>query len=331
MRALVVAPYWPAREGWGEDWRLALEAEGHAVRCVGYRRLNPLYKNKGLKAVYQGWIRRGILARAAAWKPDLVLVFKGESFSASFIHALRRASGAVIVNVFVDNPLFSTPFEHIEPYDLFCTKEPYAIEALRRVGLGNLHYLPCHCTPVLDHPPEPTPEERERFAVEIGFTGNYYPYRGRFFLELRDLPIRIWGRGWERAPNALRHLLAGRPAWGREKFLSFSLPKIVLNLHHPLNDILGVNDRLFQVASCGGFQLTDQREDVGRMFTEGKEIVTYRDASECRRRIEYYLAHPEERAEIAAAGRRRAHQDHTVSERLRELLAALRERSLFPG
>ena len=331
MRALVVVPYWPPREGWGEDWRLALEADGHRVRCVGYRRLNPLYKNKGLKTLYQRWIRRAILARAVEWRPDLVLVFKGESLPPEYIRAMKRATGAVIVNVFVDNPLFTTPFEHIEPYDLFCTKEPYAIEALRRVGLGNLHYLPCHCSPVVDRAPEPTPEERKRFAVEIGFTGNYYPYRGRFFVELKDLPIRIWGRGWERAPGPVRHLVAGRPVWGRDKLLSFSLPRIVLNLHHPLNDILGVNDRLFQVASCGGFQLTDQREDVGRMFTEGKEIVTYRDASECRRRIEYYLAHPEERAEIAAAGRRRAHQDHTVSERLRELLAALRERSLFPG
>ena len=328
MRALVVVPYWPPREGWGEDWRLALEAEGHAVRCLGYRRLNPLYKNKGFKTLYQRWIRRAILARAVEWKPDLVLVFKGESLSPEFIHEMKHATGAVIVNVFVDNPLFTTPFEHIEPYDLFCTKEPYAIEALRRVGLTNLYYLPCHCAPAIHRPVEPTAEERRRFAVKVGFTGNYYPYRGRFFAELTDLPITIWGRGWERAPATVRALAAGGPVWGRAKLLSYSLPNIVLNLHHPLNDILGVNDRLFEVASCGGFQLTDRREDVGRMFEVGKEIVTYQDAGDCRRLIEYYLAHPDERAAIAAAGQRRAHQDHTVSLRLAELLGALEQRPL---
>jgi spore maturation protein CgeB len=163
--------------------------------------------------------------------------------------------------------------------------------------------------------------------VDIGFTGNYYPYRGRFFAELSDLPITIWGRGWEGAPSEIRRLVTGGPAWGREKLLSFSLPKIVLNLHHPLNDILGVNDRLFEVASCGGFQLTDWREDVGRMFEEGKEIVVYRDADDCRRLVEYYLRHPEQRAAIAAAGQRRAHENHTVSLRLTEIMTTLRNRA----
>ncbi len=324
MRALVVAPYWPPREGWGEDWRLALEADGHSVRCVGYRRLSPLYKNKGVKTIYQRWIRRGILALAAEWKPNLVLVLKGESFRPAFIHALRDASGAAIVNVFIDNPLYSIPFELIELYDLFCTKERYAIETLRRVGLKNLRYLPCHCVPTLHYAPEPTPDEEKRFSAEIGFTGNYYPYRGRFFAELADLPITIWGRGWDQASPQVRAGWAGRSAWGREKPLSYSLPKIVLNLHHPLNDIFGVNERLFEVASCGGFQLTDWREDVGRMFEVGKEIVTYQDAADCRRLIEYYLGHPDERAAIAAAGQRRAHREHTVSLRLAELLAMLR-------
>ncbi len=327
MRALVVVPYWPPREGWGEDWRSALQADGHSVRCVGYRRLNPLYKNKGVKTLYQRWIRRGILALAVEWKPNLVLVFKGESLPPEFIRAMKQASGAVMVNVFIDNPLLTTPFTQIEPYDLFCTKERYAIEALRRVGLTNLYYLPCHCAPALHEPPQPTPEEEKRFSADIGFTGNYYPYRGRFFAELADLPITIWGRGWERAPSSVRSLAAS-PAWGREKLLSYSLPKIVLNLHHPLNDILGVNERLFEVASCGGFQLTDGREDVGRMFEMGKEIVTYHDAADCRRLIEYYLGRPDERAAIAAAGQRRAHHDHTVSLRLAEVLATLRERSL---
>lgn len=327
MRALVVVPYWPPREGWGEDWRLALEAEGHAVRCVGYRRLSPFYKNKGLKTLYQRWIRRGILALATEWKPNLVLVFKGEALPPEFIRAMKRATAAMMVNVFIDNPLFTAPFNQIEPYDLFCTKERYAIEALRRVGLTNLHYLPCHCAPTVHQAPQPTPEEEKRFSVRIGFTGNYYPYRGQFFAELRDLPVTIWGRGWESAPASVRPLAAERPVWGREKLLSYSLPKIVLNLHHPLNDILGVNERLFEVASCGGFQLTDRREDVGRMFEVGKEIVTYQDAADCRRLVEYYLEHPDERAAIAAAGQRRAHRDHTVSLRLAELLAALPERS----
>ena len=43
------------------------------------------------------------------------------------------------------------PFERIEPYDLFFTKERYALRALEHVGLKNLHYLPLYCVPDLHH------------------------------------------------------------------------------------------------------------------------------------------------------------------------------------
>ena len=42
-----------------------------------------------------------------------------------------------------DNPLWMIPFECIAAYDVFFTKERYALRALEAVGLENLHYLLC--------------------------------------------------------------------------------------------------------------------------------------------------------------------------------------------
>ena len=47
------------------------------------------------------------------------------------------------------------PFEHIEPYDLFFTKERYALRQLELVGLKNLRYLPLYCVPAFQHPGGP--------------------------------------------------------------------------------------------------------------------------------------------------------------------------------
>ena len=51
------------------------------------------------------------------------------------------------------------PFESIEAYDLFLTKERYALRSLESVGLRNLYYLPLYCVPEMHHPVTPTPAE----------------------------------------------------------------------------------------------------------------------------------------------------------------------------
>ena len=70
---------------------------------------------------------------------------------------------------FPDNPLWMIPFECIEAYDAFFTKERYALHALEQAGLCNLHYLPMYCVPEMHHPIELTPEETRRYAAPLSF------------------------------------------------------------------------------------------------------------------------------------------------------------------
>ena len=68
------------------------------------------------------------------------------------------------------------PFDGIEAYDIFFTKERYALRALEGVGLRNLHYLPMYCVPAMHHPVELTPEEQLRYARPLSFVGSRYAY-----------------------------------------------------------------------------------------------------------------------------------------------------------
>src|SRR6266704_5751157 len=148
MRWLIVLPF-DRPQHMGVDFRDELEAMGHEVRTFAYRRDNPLYKNRGTKAPYQRWILRGLERRCRAWRPDAVLVMKGGPIPPDFIRRVKSAVGTLFLNVFPDNPLLMIPFECIEAYDLFFTKERYALRALESVGLRNLHYLPLYCVPDL--------------------------------------------------------------------------------------------------------------------------------------------------------------------------------------
>jgi spore maturation protein CgeB len=326
MRWLIVLPF--DRPGhMGVDFADELRALGHEVRTFAYRRDNTLYKNTGSKALYQRWIAQRLRGVGLAWRPELTLVIKGGPFDAEFIAEFRKRVGTPIINVFPDNPLWMIPFECIEAYDLFFTKERYALGSLQRAGLRNLYYLPMYCVPALHHAVTLTDAERIRYGASLSFVGSRYPYRERFVRELATYPLRLWGSGWSGARDPrVRAMVAGGPVWGRSKLCVYSGSTLSLNQHHPMNDIVGVNTRTFELAAAGACQVVDFKADLATLFKPGEELVTYRDLGELRHHLEHYLAHPDEAAALGESARRRALAEHTLRHRIEEIVAAVEER-----
>lgn len=81
--------------------------------------------------------------------------------------------------------------------------------------------------------------------------------------------------------------------------------------------------RIFDVTACGGFLLTDIREDLWSCFEVGDEVVIYRDKMELKEKIRYYLEHPEERREIGEKGMNRTLKDHTYKKRMEEVVEVM--------
>ena len=326
MRWLIVVPF-VRPELMGMDFRDELVAMGHEVRTFAYRRDNVLYKNRSTKAGYELWILRRLEALCRQWRPSLVLVFKGGPITPELIRRVKASTGALFLNLFPDNPLWMIPFERIEPYDIFFTKERYALRALESVGLGNLYYLPHHSVPDYHHPVTLTAEETARFASPVSFVGSWYPYRERLIRELSSYPLRLWGPGWDRAGSPeVRALAAGGPVWGRAKLAVYSGSTMSLNHHHPMNDIVGVNNRVFELAASGACQIVEHKEELPGLFTPGDEVVTYRNLAELRRQLDYYLAHPDEARAIGDNALRRTLKEHTVRHRLEEVIAVTEAR-----
>ncbi|HET8578698.1 MAG TPA: glycosyltransferase [Methylomirabilota bacterium] len=326
MRWLIVLPF-ERPEHMGVDFRDELRAMGHEVSAFAYRRNNPLYKNRGTKAAYQLWLLRRLERACVEWRPDVVLVIKGGPVTPGLIRRVKRRTETIFVNFFPDNPLWMIPFDCIEAYDLFFTKERYALRALEQAGLRNLHYLPMYCVPEMHHPVELTAEESRRFAAPVSFVGSCYPYRERFVTELADYPMRLWGAGWDRSESALvRAMAAGGPVWGRAKLAVYSASTLSLNQHHPMNDIVGVNTRTFELAASGACQLVDLKEELTPLFTPREEVVAYRDLAELRRQLDYYLAHPDEARDIGQRALKRALREHTLRHRIDEMLDVIEKR-----
>ena len=326
MRWLIVLPF--ERPGhMGVDFAEELRLAGHEVRTFAYRRDNPLYKNRGTKAAYHLWILRRLERVCLDWRPALMLVIKGGPITPGFIRRVKAKLDTLVLNFFPDNPLWMIPFERIEPYDVFFTKERYALRSLQQAGLRNLHYLPMYCVPSLHHPVTPTPEEAQRYGAPISFVGSRYPYRERFVRELVDYPLRLWGNGWSSVEEpAMRRRVAGPAVFGREKLLVYSGSTLSLNHHHPMNDIVGVNTRAFELAAAGACQVVDQKEELELLFKPGEEVLVYRDLAGLRRQLDYYLARPDEARAIGENARRRALAEHTLRHRIDEILTVVEER-----
>src|SRR5712664_2267320 len=324
MRWLIVLPF--ERPGHiGVDFRDELAAMGHEVRTFAYRRDNPLYKNRGTKAAYQLWILRRLERICLAWEPSLVLVIKGGPITPGLIRRVKRSRDVLFLNFFPDNPLWMMPFDTIEAYDVFFTKERYALDSLEHVGLRNLHYLPMYCVPAMHHPVTLTAEEQLLYSRQISFVGSRYPYRERLLKELQAFPIKLWGAGWSRTESLeIRALVAGGPVWGRAKLAVYSGSTLSLNHHHPMNDIVGVNTRAFELAASAACQLVDAKEELAHLFTPGQEAVVYQNLGELRHHLDYYLAHPDEARDIGERARKRALAEHTLRHRIEEMLAILR-------
>ncbi|PYM91015.1 MAG: hypothetical protein DME04_20390 [Candidatus Rokuibacteriota bacterium] len=308
----------------GMDFAVELRELGHEVGTFAYRRDNTLYKNRGSKALYQRLILRRLERACVSFQPSIVLVVKGGPITPDAIRRLKGRSDALFVNYFPDNPLWMLPFECIEPYDLFFTKDRHALISLQQVGLANVRYMPLYCIPADHHPVTPTNEERVRYGAAVSLVGSRYAYRERLVQALAGYPLRIWGAGWRHAKDpAIRRMVAGGPVWGHTKRLVYSASTVSLNHHHPMNDIVGTNNRTFELAAAGGCQLASYREDLTSLFKPGEEILVYRDLGELRRHLDHYVARPDEARAIGENARRRALAEHTLRHRIEEMLEAV--------
>jgi len=263
----------------------------------------------------------------AAWRPAVVLVIKGGPITPEVIQRVKRRDDALFVNFFPDNPLWMIPFECLEAYDVFFTKERYALRTLQSVGLRNLHYLPMYCVPDQHHPVTLTDTERARYGGGVSLVGSRYAYRERLVRELATYPLRVWGGGWTKATDPdVRRLVAGGGVFGHAKLCVYSGSTVSLNPHHPMNDIVGVNTRAFELAAAGCCQLADDKEDLATLFKPGEEVLVYRDVADLKRRLDACLARPDEALAIGANARRRALAEHTLRHRVDEMLAVIAQR-----
>ena len=98
-----------------------------------------------------------------------------------------------------------------------------------------------------------------------------------------------------------------------------------INLNITLRTIRnGIPLRCFDIMGAGGFLLTNYQSDFNGMFEEGIEYVSYESHEDMYAKIDYYLAHEDERKAIAKHGHDTVKQYHNYNVRIKEMFEVLK-------
>ena len=333
---MVVGPIYGGSLETARSTARASEALGAETRLLdfdpfgaGWHALSALpmatpHKTK-LRVDFAKVLGEAVVASALEFRPDLVIALAQAPLNASVTDRLR-AAGIRTAFWFVENHRVLPYWKQVaKDYDAFFAiqDEPF-LSMVREAGAPKAIYLPTAADPERHVPIELTEAERRRFGADVSFAGAPYPNRQRKLLGLIDLAPRLWGEGW--AGTEVARLAAERGA----RFDLFKMIRIFaatgINLNiHSATHVAGldpdpdyVNPRTFELAACGAFQLVDARAPLPALFRDD-ELATFRSVAELRDRIAHYLAHPGERAAIAARSRARVLAEHTFAHRVRRI------------
>ncbi len=264
---------------------------------------------------------------AKTYAPDILLIYGSNYYILpSFLKKIKEKLSTRIL-LWEGNIQFWRWFqsEALNYYDLCFVADSHLLPILMGPAQKRHAYLlGAGCDPDEHFEPVLSECDQENYGAEVSFVGSGFPNRIKLFENLTEFDLKLWGRFWDQSPKLTPHF-TDQPVYGIRKCKIYSASKISINLQNPISQINGISCRVFEILACGGFPLTENKKDLSLYFDVGKEIVAYDNADDLKKKIRYYLDHPDERAEIARRGRERVLREHTYKHRMQKMLGIINE------
>ena len=252
-------------------------------------------------------------------RPNIFFTVKGETLQPWFLICLKML-GVKSVNWFPDDAFQLDRIVTFAKYfDLLFTFDPYLFRLMRKKGFRNVFYLPFATEPSVTY-------KQYLKKYPIVFVGQPDKARERLLLGIQELGLHVWGP-WKN--TALASSVVQEHITPKEVEQVYKQAAVTINIHsHSFGDARdrfteGTNLRTFMGTGTGAFLLAEYRRDLENLFVLGKEIETFRSARELRRKVIYYLHHPELRKKIARAGYLRTKREHTYLHRVKTIVETL--------
>lgn len=254
-----------------------------------------------------------IIALAESARPDIVWIEQGVTIRPETLRAVKKiCPKAKLVSLGEDDMYAkhnrSAYYDRGLPlYDIVFTTKRYNLEELKTLGARRTELFLDAYNDALHTPLALSPEEREEFSADVGFCGSFEQDRAErmLFLAKNGVEVSIWGNDWGywvgKHPNL--HI-KNRHLFGIDYAKAINATKINLCFLRKINRD-EITSRSAEIPACGAFLLGERTERHRDFLEEGKEAEFFDSNEEMLQKVQYYLSHETERANIARAGRER--------------------------
>lgn len=273
-----------------------------------------------------------ILKRIDLFKPDILLVVKGDRIPGEMMKQIKQEKGVILVNYWLDDPYYISISSKISPfYDYFFTNAASCVEIHLKAGCPHPKFLSFACDPDLHRTVFLISKEHQKYGADICFAGTLDEKRLRTLEHIGNYNLRIhsprffyrFEEGYKitrfnvPVTSKVYDKFTGISLWGEELVKAYNASKIVLNIHSPQNTPIM---RDFEATGCRAFLLSDYCEGLEKMFVLGEEIACFHTTDELIELIDFYLKNHKKRNSIAYNAQNRCYREHTYEKRMQEMI-----------
>ena len=265
--------------------------------------------------------------------PEYIFTIHGLCMNDRLVKLLK-SYGAKVGIWFIDDPYdIDDSKGRLFEYDFIFTNEADCVPFYQKRGYKKTFYLPLGTEPDYYFPLIAP----EKYKSDICFVGSPFPKRIELlrylYRELPELHIKVVGPFWEQyLPAGADYVNYHFPPEEIRKY--YCGTKINLNIHREAHEniISGVNlntenipagspnNRTFDIAATGAFQLVDYRVGLSEKYDLKTEIAVFRSKEDLVKKIHYFIDKIDEREVRAQAAYKRTREQNCFYHRLTEMI-----------
>lgn len=258
--------------------------------------------------------KRKLIFTAETWQPHIIFA---QMVDADLMRYVRQvAQNAIIVtwngDVWTDTLYSDQAWQQAQYADLSLMVNFDAVQEYQKRGLNAAYWQ------VAAEPFEPKATEKSHDILFLG--NNYSPAREKFGAFLRSLPynVGLYGKWGQSDGHTLYDFARSGALYTRCKIA-------VGDSQHAGYGF--VSNRFFEATYHGAFLLHQTIEGMEELtgFVDGVHYVSWTDLDDLKDKIDYYMAHEDERQRIADAGKRFNREHHSFECRVEEFMKLIGE------
>src|ERR1035437_2117044 len=278
----------------------ALENKGHEVvdyklynrikiMALGARAITPEDKDIDLESVML-LAAEGLLYKTVVNDCRWVFIVSGMGLHPNGVVALKRV-GIKVATWFTESPYDDNEFDFAKLCDVAFINERTSIDEFK-IYCNNVSYLPHSYNPAVHFPVQ------SEKTIDVLFVGTGFDNRQGILEQVDFTGINFQLGGlWNgiSEPSHLSKYLKYPCIDNSELVKLYHQTKIALNIHRWHENAESCNPRVFEVAACGIFQVSDYRKEIEDIFGNSIPLYERGNPIELASMLRYYLAHDQER------------------------------------